>query len=168
MLRRLFGHVCPGLRSAPKFCDRRWSLGGRDMEGLIQVRLLFSLVRARDGGCTRQEVSVKKLVSKRKKSFKAGEEDLEELSSDEDAMKNPRTPPRKEDGGTAEAVAMTSQMMEAAIGTQRDFFKGMTAGRCPHCSAHSPVLKREGYTKLFLMPLPPKKRAANAAQGTVR
>jgi len=110
---------------------------------------------------------VKKLVSKRKSSLKAGEEDLEDMSSEEDALKKPSTPPRKEDSGTA-AAAMTSQMMEAEIGTQRDFFKGMTAGRCPHCGAHSPVLKREGYTKLFLMPLPPKKRAANAAQGTVR
>ena len=28
------------------------------------------------------------------------------------------------------------------------------------------VLCREGYSKLFMMPLPPKKRAANQAQGT--
>ena len=110
---------------------------------------------------------MKKLVAKRKKAVKAGEEDLEEQSDDE-ALVKPNTPTRRDKGGTGVAVAMTSQMMEAEIGTQRDFFKGMTAGRCPHCGAHSPVLKREGYTKLFLMPLPPKKRAANAAQGTVR
>jgi len=137
----------------------------------LGLRLLLSLSRAhtpaRAGESTRQGVRVKKLVSKRKSSLKAGEEDLEDMSSEEDALKKPSTPPRKEDSGTA-AAAMTSQMMEAEIGTQRDFFKGMTAGRCPHCGAHSPVLKREGYTKLFLMPLPPKKRAANAAQGTVR
>ena len=47
---------------------------------------------------------MKKLVSKRKNSLKAGEEDLEDMISDEEALKKPSTPPRKEDSGTAEAV----------------------------------------------------------------
>ena len=117
------------------------------------------------------EVSVKKLQVKRK--GKAGEVDLEESEGSDDelgGMKKPGTPPRIEEkavGKKKAATTMTSQMMEAVIGTQRDFFKAMTSGRCPHCSAHSPVVKREGYTKLFLMPLPPKKRAVNASQGTV-
>lgn len=114
-----------------------------------------------------QEVSVKKLTTSRKKATKAGEEDLEGLSSDDEVMKKPSTPPKKEQCAGETGATLTSQMMEAMIGTQRDFFRGMTTGRCPHCGAHSPVLKREGYTKLFLMPLPPKKRAANAAHGTV-
>ena len=124
-------------------------------------------------------LSVKKVLSS-KKRLGAGEEDLEGLSEDEDedeeGADKPGTPPRQESGGAGgagasgrgrDATEMTSQLMEAVIGTHKEFFKGMTSGRCPHCAAHSPVVKREGYTKLFLMPLAPKKRAANVGNGTV-
>jgi DNA-directed RNA polymerase I subunit RPA1 len=125
-----------------QFCERFELLGRGDLVEAMEVR-------------------VKKLTSHGKKEqagFDLGESDTDV----EDAK--PRTPPKRD--GKECGATLTSQMMEAVIATQRDFFRGMTSGKCPHCNAHSPALKREGHTKLFLMPLPPKKRAANASQGT--
>jgi DNA-directed RNA polymerase I subunit RPA1 len=69
-------------------------------------------------------------------------------------------------GTESPTSVLTSQMMETMIMTVRDFFKGQPTGKCQNCGAHSPTLKREGHTKLFLMPLSSKKRAVNEAQGT--
>ena len=69
-------------------------------------------------------------------------------------------------GSESPTSVVTSQILESMIRTVRDFFKGQPSGKCQNCGAHSPTVKREGHTKLFLMPLSAKKRAANEAQGT--
>ena len=61
---------------------------------------------------------------------------------------------------------LTSQTLEATIGTVGDFFRKQPNGKCQNCGAHNPGIKREGYGKLFAMPLPAKKSAANSVQGT--
>ncbi|KFM27291.1 DNA-directed RNA polymerase I subunit rpa1 [Auxenochlorella protothecoides] len=63
-------------------------------------------------------------------------------------------------------VAMTGQSLEAAIDTMSEIFKKQPPGRCANCGAHSPSIKKEGYSKLFLLPLTTKKAAANKMQGT--
>ena len=70
-------------------------------------------------------------------------------------------------GHRASSGSLTAQTLEATIDAIGEFFKKQpAAGKCQNCGAHNPTIKREGYSKLFLMPLPPKKRAANAVQGT--
>lgn len=65
------------------------------------------------------------------------------------------------------AAKMTSQTLEATIDAISDFFKKQpAAGKCQNCGCHNPTIKREGHTKLFLMPLHAKKQTANALQGT--
>eukprot|EP00887_Chlorella_sp_A99_P007930 scaffold12.g7930.t1 len=62
---------------------------------------------------------------------------------------------------------VTAQTLEAMIDTISAFFKRQpTTGKCQNCGANNPTVKREGTGKLFIMPLPAKKRAANAVQGT--
>ncbi|KAL4526208.1 hypothetical protein Ndes2437B_g07463 [Nannochloris sp. 'desiccata'] len=61
---------------------------------------------------------------------------------------------------------LTAQTLEAMIETMGDFFKRQPNGKCQNCSANNPGIKREGFSKLFAMPLPAKKRAANQVQGT--
>jgi DNA-directed RNA polymerase I subunit RPA1 len=61
---------------------------------------------------------------------------------------------------------LTAQTLEAMIETMGDFFKRQPNGKCQNCNAHNPGVKREGFSKLFAMPLPAKKRAANQVQGT--
>lgn len=69
--------------------------------------------------------------------------------------------------GPRNPAAMTAQTLEAMIDTIGDFFKRQpTGGRCQNCGAHNPTIKREGHSKLFMMPLPAKKRAQNQVQGT--
>ena len=92
-------------------------------------------------------------------SKKSGK-DLMGSDSEESDVYHVNTSSEKSDG------AVTSQMMETMITTVRDFFKGQPSGKCQNCGAHSPTLKREGHTKLFLMPLSAKKRQVNEAQGT--
>lgn len=89
------------------------------------------------------------------------DKDLEEF------IQRPSTKDTDQKSGTESPTSvLTSQMMETMIMTVRDFFKGQPSGKCQNCGAHSPTLKREGHTKLFLMPLSSKKRAVNEAQGT--
>ena len=62
---------------------------------------------------------------------------------------------------------LTAQTLEAMIDTIGDFFrKQPSTGKCQNCGAHNPGIKREGHSKLFLLPLTAKKRAANTVQGT--
>jgi DNA-directed RNA polymerase I subunit RPA1 len=61
---------------------------------------------------------------------------------------------------------LTAQTLEAMIETMGDFFRKQPNGKCQNCNAHNPGVKREGFSKLFAMPLPAKKRAANQVQGT--
>jgi len=61
---------------------------------------------------------------------------------------------------------LTAQTLEAMIETMGDFFRRQPNGKCQNCNAHNPTVKREGFTKLFAMPLPAKKHAANQVQGT--
>ena len=68
--------------------------------------------------------------------------------------------------GPRNPQVLTAQTLEAMIGTVGDFFRRQPSGKCQNCGAHNPGVKREGFSKLFAMPLPPKKRAANAVQGT--
>lgn len=68
--------------------------------------------------------------------------------------------------GPRSPATLTAQTLEAMIETVGDFFRRQPTGKCQNCGAHCPTVKREGYSKLFLMPLPAKKRAANATQGT--
>lgn len=99
-------------------------------------------------------------------SKKSGKE-LMGTDSDNDQDISSFVPLQKSSSGSESPNSViTSQMMETMITTTRDFFKGQPSGKCQNCGAHSPVLKREGHTKLFLMPLTAKKRAANEAQGT--
>ena len=86
--------------------------------------------------------------------------DTEESDIQQTETKSFKKKLRESDG------VVTSQMMETMITTVRDFFKGQPSGKCQNCGAHSPTLKREGHTKLFLMPLSAKKRQVNEAQGT--
>jgi len=74
---------------------------------------------------------------------------------------SPPTPPKPS------AAKLTSQTLEATIDAIGDFFKKQpAAGKCQNCGCHNPTIKREGHTKLFLMPLHAKKQTANALQGT--
>ncbi|KAL4436828.1 hypothetical protein ABPG75_003967 [Micractinium tetrahymenae] len=69
--------------------------------------------------------------------------------------------------GPRSPAAMTAQTLEAMIDTIGDFFKRQpTGGKCQNCGAHNPTIKREGHSKLFMMPLSAKKRAQNQVQGT--
>lgn len=68
--------------------------------------------------------------------------------------------------GPRNPKVLTSQTLESMIDTIADFFRRQPTGKCQNCGAHNPTVKREGHSKLFLMPLPPKKRAANEVQGT--
>lgn len=68
--------------------------------------------------------------------------------------------------GPRDPRSLTAQTLDAMIDTVTDFFRKQPSSRCQNCGAHNPTVKREGFTKLFLMPLPGKKRAANAMQGT--
>jgi len=61
---------------------------------------------------------------------------------------------------------LTAQTLEAMIETTGDFFKRQPDGKCKNCNAHNPSVKREGFAKLFTMPLSAKKHAANQVQGT--
>jgi hypothetical protein len=77
------------------------------------------------------------------------------------APTTPRAPP-----ATRKASLMTSQTLEALIDTTAEFFKRQPTSKCAHCGANNPTVKREGCAKVFLAPLPAKKRMANAALGT--
>ncbi|PSC74762.1 beta and beta-prime subunits of DNA dependent RNA-polymerase [Micractinium conductrix] len=69
--------------------------------------------------------------------------------------------------GPRSPAAMTALTLEAMIDTIGDFFrKQPTGGKCHNCGAHNPTIKREGHSKLFMMPLSAKRRAQNQVQGT--
>ena len=99
-------------------------------------------------------------------SKKSGKELMGTDSENEEDSVLLDSSPEGSSGTESPNSVLTSQMMETMITTTRDFFKGQPSGKCQNCGAHSPTLKREGYTKLFLMPLSAKKRATNEAQGT--
>lgn len=99
-------------------------------------------------------------------SKKSGKELMGSDSENEEEIPSLFLSSKSRQGTASPNSVLTSQMMETMITTTRDFFKGQPSGKCQNCGAHSPVLKREGHTKLFLMPLSAKKRAANKAQDT--
>lgn len=68
--------------------------------------------------------------------------------------------------GPRSPQVLTAQTLEAMIDTVGDFFRRQPNGKCQNCAAHNPGIKREGHSKIFAMPLPAKKRAANTVQGT--
>jgi DNA-directed RNA polymerase I subunit RPA1 len=68
--------------------------------------------------------------------------------------------------GPRDPAVLTAQTLEAMIDTIGELFRKQPAGKCQNCGAHSPAIRREGFSKLFALPLPPKKRAANSVQGT--
>ncbi|KAI3425875.1 hypothetical protein D9Q98_007848 [Chlorella vulgaris] len=69
--------------------------------------------------------------------------------------------------GPRSPECMTAQTLEAMIETIGDFFKKQpTGGKCHNCNANNPTIKREGHSKLFMMPLSAKKRAQNQVQNT--
>ncbi|EFN55686.1 hypothetical protein CHLNCDRAFT_133943 [Chlorella variabilis] len=69
--------------------------------------------------------------------------------------------------GPRSPVCMTAQTLEAMIDTIGDFFrKQPTGGKCHNCGANNPTIRREGHSKLFMLPLSPKRRAQNQVQGT--
>lgn len=63
-------------------------------------------------------------------------------------------------------AAMTGQGLEAAIDTVAELFKRQPTQKCANCGAFNPPIKKEGYSKLFLMPLQAKRAAANKMRGT--
>lgn len=68
--------------------------------------------------------------------------------------------------GPRNPATLTSLSLEAMIETAGELLRKQPAGKCQNCGAHNPAIKREGFAKLFVMPLPAKKRAANMVQGT--
>lgn len=68
--------------------------------------------------------------------------------------------------GPRSPAHLTAQTLESMIETISEFFKKQPTGKCQNCGAHNPAIKREGHAKLFVMPLPSKKHAANVVQGT--
>lgn len=68
--------------------------------------------------------------------------------------------------GPRSPATLTSQTLEAMINTVGEFFRRQPTGKCQNCGAHNPTVKREGFSKIFVLRLPAKKQAANATQGT--
>jgi DNA-directed RNA polymerase I subunit RPA1 len=95
-----------------------------------------------------------------------GEEDMdegEELVAGKGRSTSATLPPA---GAPIRRAAPSGAALEATIEAVGELFRRQPAGKCGNCGAHSPALRREGHAKVFAMPLPPKKRAANEVQGT--
>eukprot|EP00897_Mesotaenium_endlicherianum_P000548 jgi/Mesen1/10494/ME000083S09995 len=62
-------------------------------------------------------------------------------------------------------VRWTSHAVGAAKALTRQLLAQMPASKCANCGAHNPNLRREGYSKIFKMPVGGKHAASNAAKG---
>ena len=82
----------------------------------------------------------------------------------------------REDVSDEEAPEMAAALGRARLcthaqGSMRalagELLASAPAGKCANCGAHSPQLRKDGYAKLFLMPLAANREAANKVRGTV-
>jgi DNA-directed RNA polymerase I subunit RPA1 len=93
--------------------------------------------------------------------------DREDLSEDEDDDL------QKSRSTSSNTTASTSGRLSAhAVSNLRNLFQELLSscpaqGKCANCGAHNPTVKKDGSSKLFLMPLAAKREASNKVQGTM-
>ena len=81
--------------------------------------------------------------------YQCKEEDLAKMMGEANGLRQQEDDARSSAARGSAHAALTSTTLEAMRDVIREFFARVPNGRCSNCSAFSPMIKKQGHTKLF-------------------